>query len=82
MTQGVIIRAQIAAMLSATDGFNPLPWQRASHIICGAIDKAAAAPGGLTGSDEEATHRLTLAGVMAMESAGVIAAGRAAQILA
>lgn len=66
MDHGVIVRAQIAAMLSASDGFNPLPWRRASHIICSAIDRAANAPGGLAGTEEETTHRLTLAGVTAL----------------
>jgi DNA-directed RNA polymerase specialized sigma24 family protein len=66
MNPGVIVRAKVAAMLSASDGFNPLPWGRATAIVCNAIEAAASVPGGMAGTDEEATHRLTLAGVIAL----------------
>lgn len=66
MSQGAIVRAQIAAMLSASDGFDPLPWRRATVIVCSAIEEAAAAPGGMDGTEDEATRRLTLSGVTAL----------------
>jgi DNA-directed RNA polymerase specialized sigma24 family protein len=62
----IIIRAQIAAMLSATDGFSPLPWTRTTAIVCGAIEDAAARPGALDGDADGVKDRLTIVGVTAL----------------
>ena len=60
--EDTIVRAQLAATVSARDVHGPIPRRQAVATICHAIESAAKLPGALDGAEDEVCRRLTVIG--------------------